>query len=162
MQPPLHITGDPNADWIIFIVAAVLCLYWLRALRLAREGARLFLRNLARAVLILGIVVVLLTAVHSQTHLQSPQEQVIAGFIALIFLGQFQSRKRSRYIAKSTRRAVIQRDLKGEEFDTQKYHIDHVWPFSRGGSHTTDNLRVIEKKKNLRKGAKRPRMREMW
>ena len=51
MPPPLHVTGDPNADWIIFTVGAVVSLYWLRALRLAREGARLFLRNLARAVL---------------------------------------------------------------------------------------------------------------
>ena len=52
--------------------------------------------------------------------------------------------------------------MKGEKFDPKKHHVDHVWPFSRGGSHTADNLRVIEKKKNLRKGAKRPRMQEMW
>lgn len=51
MQPPFYITGDPNADWIIFVIGALVCVYWLRALRLAREGARLFLRNLAFAVL---------------------------------------------------------------------------------------------------------------
>jgi hypothetical protein len=162
MQPPFHVTGDPNADWIIFVVGAVVCLYWFRALRLAREGARLFLRNLARAVLVFCFVMFILAAIRSQTNFQPAQEQAISGVVALVFFGRFQSRKRSRYIPKAIRRAVIARDLKGEAFDPEKHHIDHVWPFSRGGSHTTDNLRVIEKKKNLRKGAQRPRMREMW
>lgn len=162
MQPPLHITGTPDADWIIFVVGAVVCLYWLRALRLARQGARLFLRNLAGAVLVFCALMMILTVVRLQTHLQPSQEQVIAGFVALIFFGRWQGKKRSRYIPKRTRRAVTARDLKGEKFDPKKHHIDHVWPFSKGGSHTTDNLRVIEKKKNLQKGAKRPRMWDMW
>jgi hypothetical protein len=34
--------------------------------------------------------------------------------------------------------------------------------FSRGGSHTVDNLGVVSREKNLKKGAKHPRMREMW
>jgi hypothetical protein len=162
MQQPFHITGDLNADWVIFIVGTLVCLYWLRALRLAREGARLFVRNLAQAVLVFCAVMLIFAATRLQTNLQPPQEQVIAGVVALIFFGRWQGRKRSRYISKATRRAVIERDLKGEQFDPEKHHVDHVWPFSRGGSHTADNLRVIAKKKNLRKGAKRPRMREMW
>jgi hypothetical protein len=52
VTPPLHITGQPNADWIIFIVGAIVCLYWLRALRLARQGARLFLRNLLKSIIV--------------------------------------------------------------------------------------------------------------
>ena len=90
------------------------------------------------------------------------QGLVIAGFVALIAFGRWQGKRRSRVIPKAIRQAVIERDLKGERFDPKKHHIDHVWPFSRGGSHTTDNLRVIEKIRNLRKGAKRPRLREMW
>jgi hypothetical protein len=162
MQPPLHITGALTADWTIFIVGVVVCLYWLRALRLARQGARLFLRNLLKAIVVFCALLATLTAFRLQTHLQPSQEQIIAGFGALIFFGRGQSKRRSRYIPKATRRAVIERDLKGEKFDPEKHHVDHVWPFSRGGSHTADNLRVIGKKKNLRKGAKRPRMREMW
>ena len=108
------------------------------------------------------VLMAMLIAIRLQTHLLPSQEQVIAGFVAMIFFGRWQSRKRSRRIPKATRRAVIERDLKGEEFDPEKHHIDHVWPFSRGGSHTTDNLRVIEKRRNLRKGARRPRLREMW
>jgi len=162
VQPPIHITGVPDADWMIFIVGAVFCLYWLRALRLARAGARLFLRNFAKAILVFCGVMMILTALRLQTHLQLSQEQVAAGFVAFLFLGRSQTKKRSRYIPKSTRRAVIERDLKGEKFNPQKHHVDHVWPFARGGSHTTDNLRVIEKRKNLQKGVKRPRMRDMW
>ncbi|MGD0501046.1 MAG: HNH endonuclease [Bryobacteraceae bacterium] len=161
MPPPFNITGAPNADWIIFIVGAVISLYWLRA-QLAREGARMFLRNLLKAAMVFCALMSMLTGFRSQTHLLPSQEQIIAGFVALISFGKWQSKKRSRYISKATRRAVIERGLKGEEFDPQKHHIDHVWPFSKGGSHTTDNLRVIEKKKNLQKGAKRPRLREMW
>jgi 5-methylcytosine-specific restriction endonuclease McrA len=116
-------------------------------------------RNLAKAVLVFCVLMIVLA---SMTHLQTPQETLVAGFVALLIFLRLQSRKRSRYIPKATRRAVIERDLKGEKFDPEKHHIDHVWPFSRGGSHTTDNLRVIEKKQNLRKGAKRPRMRDMW
>ena len=162
MQPPFHVTGNPNADWIIFVVGAVVCLYWLRALRLAREGGRLFLRNLAKAVLVFCFMMVILHTVRLQTHFQPPQEQVMAGIVALIFFVRWQGRKRSRYISKATRRAVVARDLKGEKFDPQKHHVDHVWPFAKGGSHTADNLRVIAKKKNLQKGTKRPRMRDMW
>lgn len=160
MQPPIHITGTPNADWIIFVVGLVFCLYWLRALRLAREGARLFIRNLLKAIIIFCFSMVALQAIHLQAT--PSQQEVIAGILAFIGFARSQNEKRSRYIPKSVRRAVIDRDLKGEKFDPRKHHVDHVWPFARGGSHTTDNLRVIEKKKNLQKGAKRPRIRDMW
>jgi hypothetical protein len=162
MQPPFHVTGDPNVDWVIFVVGFIVCLYWLRALRLAREGARLFLKNLLRAAIVFCALMAILTSTQQKTQLNVAQEEVIAGFVALIFFGRWQSRKRSRYISKSVRRAVIERDLKGEKFDPERHHIDHVWPLSRGGSHTVDNLRVVAKEKNLKKGAKRPRMREMW
>ena len=137
-------------------------LYWLRALRLAREGARLFLRNLLKALIVFCVSMAVFSATYLQTNLEPMQAEFIAGFVALILFGRWQSRKRSRYIPKSKRRAVIERDLKGEQYDPQKHHIDHVWPFARGGSHTTDNLRVIVKKRNLQKGAKRPNLWDMW
>ena len=162
VQPPFHITGIPSADWFIFIAGWVVCLYWLRALRLAREAARLFFFNFVKTIMVFSTVMAILSASRLQTHLVSSQELLIAGLVALIFFGKCQSKRRSRLIPKAIRRAVIERDLKGEQFDPRIHHIDHVWPFSKGGGHTTDNLRVIEKTKNLRKGAKRPRMREMW
>ena len=163
MPAPFHITGVPVLDWIIFGGGAAVCVYWLRALRLARQGARFALRNLARAAIVFCVLIVALTAVSAKSHLLHQQEQVLAGFFAFCLFLRFQKTiKRSRSIPKATRKAVIARDLKGEKFDPEKHHVDHVWPFSRGGSHTVDNLRVIEKKRNLRKGAKRPGMREMW
>jgi hypothetical protein len=162
MQPPIHITGAPNLDWIIFIGGSLFCLYWLRALRLARESARRFLSNLLCAAIVFALSMAILASTRMRTNLQPSQEQVISGLVALILFGQQQGKKRSRYIPKSVKRAVIERDLQDEEYDPAKHHIDHVWPFARGGSHTRDNLRVIEKKRNLKKGAKRPKMREMW
>jgi hypothetical protein len=161
MPPPTHSASVANI--VFYIVVAVVCLYWLRALRLAWEGARLFLRNLMMAVMLFFALLAVLPAFELRTHMTSPQEKVLAGFVAVFWFGTLRRRKkRSRHISKATRRAVIDRDLKGEKFDPKKHHVDHVWPFSKGGSHTTDNLRVIEKKKNLQKGAKRPRLREMW
>ena len=162
MLPPIHISGVPGVDWMIFALAVVLSLYWLRALRLAREGARRFLRDLLKAIMLFCGVMMVFSAMRPHLPLLRSQELVVAGFLAMISFGRLQGRKRSRRIPKSIRRTVIERDLKGEMFDPHKHQIDHVWPFSRGGSNTVDNLRVIEKKKNLRKGAKRPRMREMW
>jgi hypothetical protein len=158
VQPPFHVTGNPNADWIIFIGGVILCLYWLRALRLAREGAKRFLRYLALAVLVFIGCRFILTAM----HVQSKSVALISFVASVCVFVRRRSVKRSRHIPNSVKRAVIARDLKNQDYDSRKYHVDHVWPFSRGGSHTPDNLRVIEKKKNLKKGAKRPRMREMW
>jgi len=71
--------------------------------------------------------------------------------------------RRDRRIPKATRRKVIERDLtsKGVAWDPGKYHIDHVVPFSRGGDHSTRNLKVIEKQQNLLKGARMPRLRDL-
>jgi hypothetical protein len=158
MAPPFHITGDPKVDWIIFIIGLLLFLYWLRALRLAREGARVFLGNLT-----IAIVVFVLCKLFMTGKVQDKGVIALSGMAALgVFGFRKKSTRRTRHISKSVKRAVITRDLKGEAYDSKKHHIDHRWPFSRGGSNTADNLRVISKEKNLKKGAKRPRMREMW
>ena len=157
--PPISATGNPTLDWIIVAIGAVIAIYWLRALRLAREGARLFLRNLAKSALVFLVAAI---ALAEGVHLPEGQVQGLSACIAFIAFIRWQSRKRSRYVPSATRRAITARDLKGEPLDSQKHHIDHVWPHSRGGSNTADNLRVIDKTKNLRKGAKRPGMREMF
>jgi 5-methylcytosine-specific restriction endonuclease McrA len=66
--------------------------------------------------------------------------------------------KKERRIPKAVRRAVIARDLtsKGLKWDPERHHIDHVVPFSRGGDHSTRNLRVMEKQRNLSKADKMP------
>jgi hypothetical protein len=161
MQPP-HFTGIPNLDWIILGVGFVVALYWLRALRLAREGARFFLLNLVKGGIVFLVAFVVLTALRVQV--EPKPSQVISGVIAFCFFVRWQGAKRSRYIPKATKRAVMNRYAKetGEEYDPKKHHIDHRWPHSRGGSNTQDNLRVVEKGKNLKKGARRPKLRDMW
>jgi 5-methylcytosine-specific restriction endonuclease McrA len=161
MQPP-HFTGIPNLDWIILGVGFVIALHWLRALRLAREGVRLFLLNLVKAGIVFLVSLVVLTALRVQ--LEPKPSLGISGVIAFLFFLRWQGTKRSRYIPKATKRAVTKRyaEETGEKYDPKKHHIDHRWPHSRGGSNTEDNLRVIERGKNLKKGAKRPKLRDMW
>jgi HNH endonuclease len=157
--PPIHITGNPNLDWIILAVGAVVALYWLRALRLAREGVRRFLFDVARSAI---VFVVSFLAVAASGRLERSQVQGLSFCVAFFAFIIWQSRKRSRHISTSTRRAIIERDMPGGEYDPQRHHIDHIWPHARGGSNTADNLRVIEKRRNLQKGAKRPRMRDIF
>jgi hypothetical protein len=161
MQPP-HFTGIPNLDWLILGVGLVVALYWLRALRLAREGARFFLLNLVKASIVFLLALVVLTAL--RVRLEPQQLQGVSGVVAFLFLLRWQGAKRSRYIPKATKRAVTKpyADETGERYDPKKHHIDHRWPHSRGGSNTEDNLRVVEKGKNLKKAAKRPKLRDMW
>ena len=45
---------------------------------------------------------------------------------------------------------------RGRRYSGRDMDIDHIWPYSRGGSNTEDNLRVVERSRNRRKGAKRP------
>jgi len=151
-------------DWIILICVAGLVCYWLRAAFLAREGAEFVLKNVAQASVVFVALLFILGAVRGQTDLQQEQKQrvIVAGLVASVFLIVQQGKRRSRHIPRSIRKAVIARDLKSARFNSRKHHIDHVWPFSLGGSHTSDNLRVIDKKENLKKGSKRPRFRDMW
>jgi len=71
--------------------------------------------------------------------------------------------KSSRYISKRLKRAIIERDLpKSEKYDSRKYHFDHQVPYSRGGDTSSRNLKLRPKRDNLRKGAKRPRLRDFF
>ena len=65
---------------------------------------------------------------------------------------------RSRYISTRVRRKKIaEYEFKtGKKYNSRRVELDHSIPFSRGGSHTGDNLRVVEKRKNRSKGAKSP------
>jgi hypothetical protein len=94
----------------------------------------------------------------------APLEAVVIGVLVGMGCGWLlvYPPKRERRISKSVRSQVIARDLtsKGLKWDSEKHHIDHVVPFSRGGDHSTRNLRVLEKEKNLRKGGKMPGFRD--
>ena len=151
---------------VIGIIAWFVLLYWARAFKLARHGVGRFVKNLicvAAALYLSGCALYLFT----HAHRNSPWYpiMILGGFAFLAGVVLYIRRRpapRKRSIPAHIRRAVIARDLGTTPFDPMLHHIDHIWPYSKGGSHTVDNLRVITKKDNLKKGAKRPRLHEMW
>jgi 5-methylcytosine-specific restriction endonuclease McrA len=42
----------------------------------------------------------------------------------------------------------------GDDVDPLKFHVDHVIPLARGGSHTYDNVQAAHPTCNIRKGAR--------
>jgi hypothetical protein len=127
----------------------------LRVLYVTREGILFRLDRIILGVL-LGLVVY---AVAVQAGRVTPQVAALAGIVVGAAVA---AKKRSRRIPARVRREVIARDLRGKKFDSRKHHIDHTWPYSRGGSHTTDNLRVAARRENLRKGAKLPKLWDLF
>lgn len=86
-----------------------------------------------------------------------PVESLLAGVLAAVIVAsRIPSRK--RYVPASARRRAIARyELKtGQKFNPRKHEIDHEIAFARGGGHTADNLRVMEKSANRAKGKKSP------
>jgi len=78
-------------------------------------------------------------------------------------LGFLIVKQRSRHIPACERRKVIARfERSGKKHNSRKHHLDHRVAFARGGSNTADNLRVLDKKENLRKGKKAPRLRDWF
>lgn len=86
-------------------------------------------------------------------------------FIAVALLLLTGNRKRSRHIpAKSKRLAqaklfqefYLDPGNEGKKLHLRDYEYDHHEPFARGGSHDPRNIRLIPKKENRRKGARRP------
>lgn len=141
---------------IIFgIVAVVITWYLYQIVSRKREWLRYkFKRVLVSEVCFIGSAYVL-----SQQHL--PIGEIFL-FSILIGIGAgflfVKAPRNSRRIPKSIRQQVIARDLtsRGLKWDPAKHHIDHIVPFSRGGDNSLRNLRVLEKGRNLGKGAKMP------
>jgi hypothetical protein len=93
-----------------------------------------------------------------------PFSTVLLGSILLGLLAKLIIKKPdSRYISKHVKRAVIERDLGDEEdYDPEVHHFDHIVPYSEGGDNSVKNLRLVSKRYNLRKGARRPRLRDFY
>jgi hypothetical protein len=155
--PPIRFTGNPDVDWVLLVVVGVGVLYSLKAIRLSRD----WVRSVLRLFVLGGLTGIAYYLWRGKASGYSVQAYILLfGFGALLFLPG----KRSRYIPAAVKREVIARDFKGREheYDPRKHHLDHKWAFSRRGGHTTDNLRVIDKQANLKKGKKRPGLWDMF
>jgi hypothetical protein len=143
-------------DVVAAVAAGLALFYVVHALYAAREGIRWFLR----AALLAAVAFAFGMAVLPEFDFSKSDTELLSGFAAVTVFAL--TPKRSRYIPAGVKRKVIARDLKGGKYNSKKHHIDHIWPFASGGSSTADNLRVISKKKNLRKGAKKPSLRDWF
>ena len=66
--------------------------------------------------------------------------------------------QRGRRIPETIRKRVIERHKRlNGSYDPTREHIDHVYPFSKGGGHTLDNLHIIPREQNQRKRDQEPR-----
>ncbi len=142
---------------LVILIGVPLAYYWLQVARRKREVIRYMLRRVAVyvACILIGIAVI-------PSHGYSTQDAEIfsmfVGLSAAFIL--IRPPRTDRRIPGKVRRAVIARDLKGERFDPKLHDIDHIVPFSKGGDHSEENLRVISRSENRRRGAKMPKFRD--
>lgn len=141
-----------SSETLFLIPAFAVFSLVLVGIRRRREGIRYRLGRVILVELAYLTVAFLLLAVG-----QNPVVAILAGFVCALLVDR-RTPARSRYIPRSERRKAIARwELRtGRKFNPRLYHVDHVVPFAKGGSSTADNLQVMERRKNLSKGAKSP------
>jgi hypothetical protein len=142
----------PADQQLLKIVAGVVIFFLLVSIRRRREAIR---HRIRRVIIVEGVyvVVVYVMAQAGRTQLES----LLGGVVAALIVNQMIP-GRSRHIPASVRRRKIaEYELRtGQKFNPRRHELDHEIAFSKGGSHTEDNLRVVEKSKNRSKGAKSP------
>lgn len=153
MNEPL----DSNLILVIAIVLALPTYYWLQVARRKQNVIRFKVRRICLylAVVMIGIAII---PQYGYTTLEAGIFSIAAG-TALAFI-LIRPPSNSRRIPAKVRREVIARDLKGEPFDPNVHDIDHIVPFSKGGDHTVENLRVVHRSENRRRGAKMPTLKD--
>lgn len=137
---------------LLYVIIAVVLFFLLVSIRRRREGIHHALR---RAIIVeavyFGVVLILVQAG------RTPLEALLAGIVAALIVNQTLP-GRSRYIPASVKRqARAEFELRtGKKFNPRKHEYDHEIAFSKGGSNTEDNIRVVEKRRNRAKGGKSP------
>jgi hypothetical protein len=153
-----HSTGSTGFVLIALLLAAPFAFYWLQVARRKRQQLGFRLRRLVVAfALYLGVIGV------SLKFGLPPLQAILIGFLSAVAGGLYfvPRPQRERRIPTAVRRAVIARDLKGQPFDSKIHHIDHIVPFSKGGDHSMENLRVLSRSRNLERGAQMPKLKDL-
>lgn len=150
------ITGGHVLDVGIVFGGLAVSIIISRIMYAVREAIAWWIRALCRSLVAFSCALLVTAAL----HVTGTTAAFIAWLCAAVAIATV--KRRSRHVPAGVKRYVIARDLKGVQYDPKAHHIDHVWPFSRGGGSTADNLRVIARTDNLRKGARKPRLRDMF
>ena len=85
------------------------------------------------------------------------QKALLYAFVVEIVAGiLWRPRRRSRHLPARHSRVAIERFQRstGKKYNPRKHEIDHVIPYSRWGSNTADNLRVVDRDRNREKSAR--------
>ena len=142
---------------IVCLIVAPFSYYWINVARRKKQMLRF---RVKRAVV--GETIFLLTAFILVKNGYQPYPALffglMTGLAASFILVRYPNR--NRRIPRYVREAVISRDLKGMPFDPKLHQLDHIVPFSKGGDHSVQNLRVLPKIENLRRGARMPKIRD--
>jgi hypothetical protein len=88
---------------------------------------------------------------------QPPLTSILAGMVPALLVSNRMSPRKRYTPARVKRIAKAKFELEtGVKFNPKKHEFDHEIPFSRGGSNTRDNIRVVEKRLNRSKGNRTP------
>jgi hypothetical protein len=145
-----------NSDQYVSIgIGFVLAIALFYAFQVAKRMKALLAVKVKRAALGLVILIVAAKLLRDQGYSTD-----VAGILALIPgllpLWLIPGPKRSRHIPAHVKRSVTARD--GRAYDGKRDHMDHIVPLSKGGDTSVENLRLLPKDANLKKGAKMPRL----
>ena len=146
------------AGWIIIsVVAAVLLRDIIRSTSRRVEGIQHWMRRKVVVALVVVFALLFFRAQHI-SDIEAALLAVVAGLVADALYP-----KRKRYVRMSERRRAIAKfELEtGQKYNPKKHDLDHVIPFSRGGSSRLNNLEVKPRRDNRSKGAKSPEW-DIW
>jgi len=107
---------------------------------------------------IIGEAAYLLLAFYLAKSGVPPLGAIAIGVLAAMAVARLLVAPRSRYIPASERRkAIVDYERRtGRKYNRKADEFDHEIAFARGGSSTSDNLRVRSRTENRRKGKKSP------
>jgi HNH endonuclease len=142
---------------VVCLIIAPFSYYWIEVARRRRRELMFRLKRI-----VVGEVLFLASTVILTHYAYTILEAVVFGVFfghSVSMLG-VRAHHRDRRIPRYVRQAVIARDLKGEAFDPANHQLDHIVPYSKGGDHSLENVRVLPKQENLRRGARMPQFKD--
>ena len=142
---------------LVVVALAPVAYYYAQVARRKRQHLAFQLRRAAVYFACVVIGFYSLTG-HGYSTWDAGAFSVVLGLAAAFIL--VRSPRSDRRIPKRIRQAVIARDLKGKRFDPNLRDIDHIVPYSKGGDHSIQNLRVMAKSANRSRGAKMPKFQD--